>query len=48
MCIRDRPWSEEDVVSYLTSEYPRLNPKAPEQAASLLDGEDVSLTLEFE
>ena len=42
------PWSEEDVVSYLTSEYPRLNPKAPEQAASLLDGEDVSLTLEFE
>ena len=41
------PWSEEDVVSYLKSEYSSLNPKASEQTASLLVGDDVSLTLEF-
>ena len=41
------PWSEEDVVSYLKSEYPSINPKASEQTASLLVGDDVSLTLEF-
>jgi len=42
------PWNEEDVASYLNSEYPRLNPSASEQAASLITGEYVSLTLNFE
>jgi hypothetical protein len=41
------PWAEEEVIEYLSDEYPDLEPSAEQQVASLVSSAQPAHTLSF-